>query len=92
MIKRFFNWLMNWPDCSHKGNEELPESVEMTDYEMFAAWAYGWPVPASMADKKKAWNSRHGDLLTLQPYGLPGEDIKKMYLLYIEHKSRIRKK
>lgn len=92
MIKRFFNWLMNWPDCSHSHKDPLHQKAEMTEYQLFEAWAFGWPAPEAMHQKMDAWNERHSDLLILKTTGVPGEDLKKMHLLYIEHKEMTRKR
>jgi FMN phosphatase YigB (HAD superfamily) len=92
MIKRFFNWLLHWPDRTHLHKDPLHESAEMTEQQLFEAWAYGWPVADDSKDKMKAWNSRHSDLLILNPAGMVQEDLKKMYLLYVEHKKMRRKK
>lgn len=90
MIKKFLNWLLNWPDCSHTEKDPLHEEAEMTEYQLFEAWAFGWPTPETMYEKMKAWNARHGDKLMLEKHGVPGEDLKKMHVLYVEHKAMTR--
>lgn len=90
MIKRFLNWLLNWPDCSHK--DPLHEKAEMTETQLFEAWAFGWPPPAPLNERMDAWNERHGDLLLLKTTGIPGHDLKKMSALYDEHRAMVRKK
>lgn len=92
MIKIFFNWLLNWPDCSHHTKDALHRKAEMTEYQLFEAWAFGWPVPDGLENKMNAWNHRHSNLLVLKPTGVPGDDLIKMKCLYHEHLAIKRKR
>ena len=80
MIKKFFQWLFDWPDRDH----HEPRG-EMTADDLFHAWAFGWPPPKELEGKFSAWNARHSDLLLLDKDGKPSDDLKKMRALYEEH-------
>jgi len=92
MLKKFFSWLLNWPDCDHRENDLLHEKAAMTEHQLFEAWAFGWPVPESMYGKMEAWNARHGEELMLEKNEIPGEDLVKMKILYDKHQTNKRKK